>query len=150
MLTEARSLRPARHGLEEHGIRNINAAYWNLGAAQLLEQAIQRREGSLADGGSLVVRTGQFTGRSPKDKFIVRDETTDAHVHWGAVNQPMSEAHFDRLFHKMQSFWQVQGARFLPRGMASAGTRTTHEVFHVVFARQTSCRRAGEGIGQRL
>jgi len=106
MLTESICLRPGRHGLEEHGIRNINAAYWNLGAAQLLEQAVQRREGSLADGGSLVVRTGQFTGRSPKDKFIVRDESTDAHVHWGAVNQPMSEAHFDRLFHKMQLFWQ--------------------------------------------
>ncbi len=106
MLTDSISLRPGRHGLEEHGIRNINAAYWNLGAAQLLEQAVQRREGSLADGGSLVVRTGQFTGRSPKDKFIVRDESTDAHVHWGAVNQPMSEAHFDRLFHKMQLFWQ--------------------------------------------
>src|ERR1017187_2849183 len=81
-------------------------AYWNLGAAQLLEQSIQRREGSLADGGSLVVRTGQFTGRSPKDKFIVRDEITNPHVDWGAVNQPMSEAHFDRLFHKMQLFWQ--------------------------------------------
>lgn len=89
-----------------HGLRNLNAAYWNLNAAQLVEHAIQRREGSLAADGALVVRTGQFTGRSPKDKFIVRDEITDSHVHWGSVNQAMSEAHFDRIYQKMQAFWQ--------------------------------------------
>ena len=111
MLTEHRQIanagiRPSRHGLEEQGFRNLNVAYWNLGTAQLLEHAIQRREGNLASGGSFVVRTGQFTGRSPKDKFIVRDETTDAHVQWGDVNQPLSEAHFDRLYSKMMAFWQ--------------------------------------------
>src|SRR5450631_832128 len=93
-------------GLEHHGIRNVNAAYWNLGTAKLLEHAIQRREGNLASGGAFVVRTGQFTGRSPKDKFVVRDETTDANVQWGDVNQPLSEAHFDRLYSKMMAFWQ--------------------------------------------
>jgi phosphoenolpyruvate carboxykinase (ATP) len=87
------------------GIRHVNEFYCNLGAAQLLERAIQRREGHLASNGSLVVRTGQFTGRSPKDKFIVRDEITDSTVQWGAVNQPMSESHFDRLYARMQSFW---------------------------------------------
>jgi phosphoenolpyruvate carboxykinase (ATP) len=92
--------------LEQHGIRNVNAVYWNLGTAQLVEHAIQRREGNIASGGSLVVHTGQFTGRSPKDKFIVRDETTDRSVAWGPVNQPMSEANFDRLYSKMLAFWQ--------------------------------------------
>jgi phosphoenolpyruvate carboxykinase (ATP) len=95
-----------RTGLEQHGIHNINIAYWNLGTAQLLEQAVQRREGSFARNGSFVVRTGQFTGRSPKDKFIVRDEITDATVQWGAVNQPMSEAGFDRLYARTRAFWQ--------------------------------------------
>jgi len=99
-------LKQGRHGLEQHGIRNINTAYWNLGAAQLVEHAIQRREASLAGDGSLVVRTGQFTGRSPRDKFVVRDEITDRTVQWGAVNQPLSEAHFDRLHAKMLRFWQ--------------------------------------------
>jgi len=99
-------IRPSAYGLEHHGIRNINVAYWNLGTAQLLEHAIQRREGNLASGGSFVVRTGQFTGRSPKDKFIVRDETTASQVAWGPVNQPMSEANFDRLYSKMLAFWQ--------------------------------------------
>src|SRR5215472_9744732 len=100
------TLRTSQAGLEEHGIRNVNAAYWNLGPSALVEHAIQRREGSLAADGSLVVRTGQFTGRSPKDKFIVRDEITDSTVQWGAVNQPMSEAHFERIYARMAKFWQ--------------------------------------------
>ncbi|MCU1233346.1 MAG: Phosphoenolpyruvate carboxykinase [Candidatus Solibacter sp.] len=99
-------IRPSRHGLEAQGFRNLNVAYWNLGTAQLLEHAIQRREGTFASGGAFVVRTGQFTGRSPKDKFVVRDEVTDAHVAWGPVNQPLSEAHFDKLYTKMMAFWQ--------------------------------------------
>ena len=97
--------RASQSGLENLGIRHVNDACFNLGAAQLLERAIQRREGHLSSNGSLVVRTGQFTGRSPKDKFIVRDEITDSTVQWGAVNQPMSEAHFDRLYSRMQTFW---------------------------------------------
>jgi phosphoenolpyruvate carboxykinase (ATP) len=100
------TFRTRQAGLEEHGIHNVNAAYWNLSAAALVEHAIQRREGSLAADGSLVVRTGQFTGRSPKDKFIVRNEITDPTVQWGPVNQPMSEAHFERLYHRMGKFWQ--------------------------------------------
>src|SRR5258708_18565680 len=88
----------SNYGLEHHGIHNINIAYWNLGTEQLLEHAVQRREGSFAANGSFVVRTGQFTGRSPKDKFVVRDEITGPTIQWGAVNQPISEAHFDRLY----------------------------------------------------
>jgi len=99
-------IRPSKHGLDLHGLHNLNVAYWNLGTAQLVEHAIQRREGNLASGGALVVRTGQFTGRSPKDKFVVRDEITDPNIHWGPVNQPMSEAHFDRIYKPMMAFWQ--------------------------------------------
>jgi phosphoenolpyruvate carboxykinase (ATP) len=96
------------NGLAEHGLHNINDAFWNLGAPQLVEHAVRRREGTLAADGALVVRTGQFTGRSPKDKFIVRDEATDRSVQWGPVNQPMSEAHFDRIYSRMASYWQGQ------------------------------------------
>jgi len=110
MLTEQRianaGIRPSRYGLEEHGIHNINVAYWNLGTPQLLEHAVQRREGSFSREGAFVVRTGQFTGRSPKDKFVVRDEITDPTVQWGAVNQPMPEAQFNRIYSKMLAFWQ--------------------------------------------
>src|SRR4051812_35075944 len=100
----------AAPGLGEHGIHNLNAAWSNLKAPQLIEHAVQRREGTLAQNGALVVRTGQFTGRSPKDKFIVREETTDSTVQWGAVNQPMSEAHFDRIYARAANFWSGQDA----------------------------------------
>jgi phosphoenolpyruvate carboxykinase (ATP) len=96
--------------LSRHGIHNLTAAWTNLQAPQLIEHAVQRREGTLALNGAIVVRTGQFTGRSPKDKFIVRDETTDPTVQWGPVNQPMSEAHFDRLYTRAASFWSGQEA----------------------------------------
>jgi phosphoenolpyruvate carboxykinase (ATP) len=109
-ITHHLAVAPPSGALEDHGIHNINAAYWNLGAPQLIEHALQRREGTLAANGALVVRTGQFTGRSPKDKFIVRDETTDQHVQWGAVNQPMSEAQFDRIYARATAFWQGQDA----------------------------------------
>jgi phosphoenolpyruvate carboxykinase (ATP) len=94
------------YGLSEHGIRNLNIAYWNLGTDQLLEHAIRRGEGVLASGGALAVNTGQFTGRSPKDKFIVQDELTASTVHWGAVNQPMSSEDFGRLYAKVLAFLQ--------------------------------------------
>src|ERR1041384_6847096 len=100
-------IRPARQ-LEPHGLRNINAAYWNLDASRLIEHAIQRHEGVLSREGSLVVHTGQFSGRSPKDKFVVRDETTESDVQWGAVNQPMTEPQFDRLYAKVAGFFERQ------------------------------------------
>ena len=111
MLTNKRQvaetpMRPTLNGLESHGIHNINIAYWNLGAPQLLEHAVARREGTFGCGGAFVVHTGQFTGRSPRDKFMVRDETTASEVNWGAVNQPISETHFAHLYEKMLNYWQ--------------------------------------------
>jgi phosphoenolpyruvate carboxykinase (ATP) len=99
-------VRPSRYGLAEHGLHNWDIAHWNLGAAKLVEFAIQRHEGVLADNGALVVRTGYFTGRSPKDKYVVRDGLTDSTVNWGPVNQPMSEENFERLYSKVMAHWQ--------------------------------------------
>src|ERR1700676_5125310 len=92
--------------LGKHGIRNLGAAHINLGTAPLLEHAIRRNEGLLAANGAFSVNTGQFTGRSPKDKFIVRDDVTESSVHWGAVNQPMTPEKFGQLFAKVQAFLQ--------------------------------------------
>jgi phosphoenolpyruvate carboxykinase (ATP) len=135
-------IRPSRHGLIWHGIRNINVAYWNLGTAQLLEHAVRRHEGLFATGGSYVVRTGQFTGRSPKDKFIVRDEATESTVQWGPVNQPMSPEMFDRLYAKMLAYWQGQDL-FVQDCFAGADPRFTLPIrvvtqlaWHSLFARQ--------------
>ena len=135
-------IRPSRYGLEQHGIRNINIAYWNLGTAQLLEHSVRRHEGIFVSGGSFVVRTGQFTGRSPKDKFIVRDEVTDSAVQWGPVNQAMSEEHFNRLYAKVTKFWQghdlyVQDCFVGADPMYTLPIRVvTHLAWHNLFARQ--------------
>jgi len=72
--------RPSRYDLSRHGIRNFEVAHWNLGTAQLVEKALQRHEGMLSRGGAFVVQTGQFTGRSPKDKYIVREPNTETTV----------------------------------------------------------------------
>lgn len=133
---------PSRHGLEAHGIHNTGQVYWNLGTAQLIEQAIQRGEGMLASGGAFVVKTGQFTGRSPKDKFIVRDSSTENSVHWGAVNQPMSSAAFARLEAKVLGF--LQGREVFVQdcfGGADSSYRLpvriiTQLAWHNLFARQ--------------
>jgi phosphoenolpyruvate carboxykinase (ATP) len=69
----------------------------NLSTAELYEVAIRDGEGILAASGPLVVRTGKHTGRSPKDKFVVREPTSADKVWWGEVNQPISEEHYDRL-----------------------------------------------------
>src|ERR1051326_6989414 len=141
---------PSHFGLEHHGIHNINIAYWNLGTAQLLEHAVQRREGGFAANGSFVVRTGQFTGRSPKDKFIVRDEITDSQVAWGSVNQPMSAAHFERLFSRMAAFWQghdvyVQDCRIGADPVYGMRLRVvTQLAWHSLFARQLFIRADAE------
>ena len=83
---------------------SLNLAFRNLGAEALIEHAIRNQEGALAGNGALVVRTGQFTGRSPGDKFIVRDSLTEAHVDWGAVNQALSEEHFERIHQRMLAY----------------------------------------------
>ena len=74
--------------------RTIHA---NLSTAELYEAAIRDGEGILAAAGPLVVRTGKHTGRSPKDKFVVREPSSANKVWWGEINQPISEEHYERL-----------------------------------------------------
>ena len=89
------------HGLETVGIVRSGRVHWNLSSAALYEQALARHEGELSAGGALVCRTGQHTGRSPNDKFTVREPSSEAHVDWGAVNRPIGEAQFDLVHRDM-------------------------------------------------
>src|SRR5436305_9780733 len=84
-------------GLDAQGIATGAEIFWNLSTAPLVEHAVRRGEGLLAKDGPLVVRTGKFTGRSAKDKYIVRDAVTESTVWWGKVNQPLDGDAFDRL-----------------------------------------------------
>jgi phosphoenolpyruvate carboxykinase (ATP) len=82
--------------LERDGIRS-RRVHWNLSTAALYEEAVRRQEALIAAHGPLACRTGQHTGRSPNDKFIVREPSSEAHIDWGKVNRPMDPAHFDAL-----------------------------------------------------
>jgi phosphoenolpyruvate carboxykinase (ATP) len=89
--------RASSHGLENHGIRNPGTVYWNLIPAELVEHAVRRGEGILTDGGPFNAVTSPHTGRSPNDRFVVREPGSEAHVHWGKVNQPISPEHYAAL-----------------------------------------------------
>ncbi len=80
------------------------SALANLSTAELYEQAIRAGEGIVAAQGPLVVRTGQHTGRSPKDKFLVVEPSSEAKVWWGEVNQRLSEDHYERLRARLMAY----------------------------------------------
>jgi phosphoenolpyruvate carboxykinase (ATP) len=89
--------RVPQSGLDAQGIATGAEIFWNLTTAPLVEHAVRRGEGLLAKDGPLVVRTGNHTGRSAKDKFTVRDELTDSAIWWNAGNKPMEPDAVDRL-----------------------------------------------------
>ena len=93
-------------GLETHGLTNLKSVYWNLPTPALYEEATRNGEGIIAHLGPLVVRTGQFTGRSPNDKFIVDDPATRDNIWWGPVNRPFSSDRFEELHRRMASYLQ--------------------------------------------
>ncbi|MDX1484607.1 MAG: phosphoenolpyruvate carboxykinase [Alphaproteobacteria bacterium] len=92
-------------GLDTHGIKGVRTAYWNLAEPVLYEESIRRSEGLLAPGGALVVETGEYTGRSPKDKFIVEEATSRDNIWWGAVNQSISEANYAAIRQKILDYY---------------------------------------------
>ncbi|MBT5413118.1 MAG: phosphoenolpyruvate carboxykinase [Rhodospirillaceae bacterium] len=96
----------SEHGLENHGVRNARNVFWNLDAAALYEESVRRGECTLAQGGPLVARTGQHTGRSPNDKFIVEEASSRDGVWWGKVNRPIDEARFASLRTRMLAYLQ--------------------------------------------
>ena len=96
--------------LEQIGLRNLGNIYWNLTTPALYEEVVRRREGWISHLGPLVVRTGHHTGRSPNDKFIVREPSSEKLINWGKVNQPMTEEKFTALLGKLCAFFQDRDA----------------------------------------
>ena len=96
---------PSAFGLEHHGIENLGWVWWNLSTPALYEQAVRRGEGVIAHLGPLVVRTGQYTGRSPNDRFVVRESST-AHRIWWEGNRSLEAATFEGLWRRLQAYLQ--------------------------------------------
>jgi phosphoenolpyruvate carboxykinase (ATP) len=129
------------HGLEALGLVRTGRVHWNLSPAALYEEALRRGEAQLAAEGPLVARTGQHTGRSPNDKFTVREPSSEQDVHWGTVNKPIDEAHFDALHRDIAAYLQDQEIYVLD---AWAGTDPKYKLpirvvtqfaWHNLFAR---------------
>ncbi len=117
-------LKSQKKDLSSLGIK-VAEAHWNLTQPELIEQSISMGEGHLSDTGALTVDTGKFTGRSPKDRFIVEDDTTRDSVWWGNINIPISEEHFDRIFNKMIGY--LKEKKVFIRDMY-AGADKTHRL----------------------
>ena len=92
--------------LKAHQLRNIGHIHWNLPIPALCEESIRRGEGLIAQFGPLVVRTGEHTGRSPNDKFIVKEPSSEHLISWGKINRPISEDHFERLHDHVPAYLQ--------------------------------------------
>ena len=115
---------------------------------RLVEASLLAGESQLAAGGALVVRTGQFTGRSPGDKFVVRDAFTESTVDWGSVNQPMAPAQFASLLEKVQAHLAA-GVTYVQDGFGGADPVYTLPIrvvtqfaWHALFAHQLFLRGA--------
>ncbi|NUM45373.1 MAG: phosphoenolpyruvate carboxykinase (ATP), partial [Anaerolineales bacterium] len=116
---------PSNYGLEHHGLSHFNDVYWNLQVSALMEKAIQRGEGTLAEPGTLVVRTDPHTGRSPNDKFVVNYGEESSDIWWGKVNQPLAPEKFERLLLRVRAYLQGKDLFVLD---AAAGAHPTYEL----------------------
>ena len=133
---------PGRVDLSEHGIDAAGRVYRNPTTALLYTHALARGDGRLAEGGPLVVDTGRFTGRSPKDKFLVDEAGSHGRIWWGEVNQPLSEEHFDGLREKVSSHLAAAETLYVVDAWAGAdpahriGVRVvTAHPYHALFAK---------------
>ncbi len=95
-----------RPELEEMGFKNLEAIYWNASTPHLYEQIVRRREGHIAHLGPVVVRTGHHVGRSPNDRFIVREPSSVDKIWWGKVNKGIEENYFTNLFYRLLAYFQ--------------------------------------------
>ncbi|HEX5450713.1 MAG TPA: phosphoenolpyruvate carboxykinase (ATP) [Gaiellaceae bacterium] len=133
---------PGHVDLATHGIDAGGAIYRNPTAALLYTHALARGEGRIAEGGPLAVDTGKHTGRSPKDKFIVQEPSSEERIWWGEVNQPLSEDHFDGLREKVTARLGLADALYVID--AFAGADEAHRIavrvitahpYHALFAK---------------
>jgi phosphoenolpyruvate carboxykinase (ATP) len=129
------------HGLEAHGIHAGGRVMWRPTTPVLYEHALAARGGRLAEGGALVVDTGRHTGRSPKDKFVVRELESEGRIWWGSVNQPLEEDAFEGLREKVVSYLEGRDL-YVVDAFAGAdpahrlGVRVvTYSPWHALFAK---------------
>jgi len=127
--------------LHELGLSNLEYIFWDLPTPRLYEHAIRNREGHLAHMGALVVRTGYFTGRAVKDKFVVDEPASHDKVWWGNFNRPMPEERFDTIYHRVCRYLEGQHV-YVEDCLVGADSQyekqvrvITQDAWHALFAR---------------
>ena len=110
------------NNLESLGIYNVANIYRNLSVPELIKHAMARNEGELAANGAFVVKTGERTGRSPNDKFIVEEEKYSDKIWWGPVNKPMKPELFNRFYELVTAYLQNRDV-FIFDGFAGADAK---------------------------
>ena len=135
--------------LRRLGLENLGRIYWDLPTPALYEEAIRRYEGMLSHLGPLVVRTGQHTGRLPKDKFLVNEPSSAKHIWWGKVNKPIAPERFETLKARLCAYLQGKDI-FVQNCFAGADARyrvpiriIAERATHALFARTMFIREAG-------
>src|SRR5579863_469116 len=132
----------SRKALEEYGLVNLGTINWNLAPPVLIEHALARNEGVLASNGAFAATTGEHTGRSPKDKFVVANEEYASKIWWGENNHPISPENFEMLRGNLAAYLQGRDVYVLD---AAAGADPeyrmpiqviTEQAWHSLFAHQ--------------
>jgi phosphoenolpyruvate carboxykinase (ATP) len=131
----------SNYGLEHHGIVNPGRVAWNLSTARLYEEAIRRDEAHIAEHGPLVVQTGDHTGRSPRDRFLVKEPSSEKNVYWGDVNVAISPEFYHTLKQQLLAYLQGRDL-FVQDAFVGADPRyrmpvrfITESAWHNLFAR---------------
>ena len=96
--------KPTTANLAELGLGNVACAMWNLTPDELMEASIAKGMGTIADSGAIAIDTGEFKGRSPKDRFVVCDYKTENTVWWGDINIKLSPEHYEGLYNKVVAY----------------------------------------------
>ncbi|SDE48527.1 phosphoenolpyruvate carboxykinase (ATP) [Pricia antarctica] len=104
LIMEETLMKTSKHNdLSKYGLKNVSA-HWNLNGETLQKLTVEKGMGTETENGTLCVNTGKFTGRSPKDRFLVKDDYTKDKVWWGRTNKPLSPENFDRLYDEVASY----------------------------------------------
>jgi len=130
--------------------KNVNI---QLSVPQLVEKVLSRNEGVLSSTGAIKAETGKYTGRSPKDKYIVEEASTKHKIDWGPVNEPISEDVFLKLYNKVLAYLQEKDEVFVFNGFAGADTKfrlpikvVNEFAWHNLFAQQLFIRPTDEEL----
>lgn len=122
---------------------SLNSVQRNLSVPRLVERILDRDEGTLMETGAIQAVTGKYTGRSPKDRFVVRDESCENLIDWGSVNQEIDEVSFDNLYEKVLTYLKEKNELFHFSGFAGADKKyrlpiqvMNEYAWHNLFARQ--------------